>query len=71
MSTQLRNVNHVIAQLRFYGGEDRGVCLNVSHKSSKHGHQVLNLTKEEAALLAAELTLFVQGYEVVDHEGGI
>jgi hypothetical protein len=31
----------------------------------------LQLTKEDAALLAAELTLFVQGHEVEDMEAEI
>jgi len=29
------------------------------------------LTKKDAVLLAAELTLFAQGHEVVDHGAGI
>tara|TARA_R110000822_G_C14992621_1_gene459860 strand:- start:207 stop:389 length:183 start_codon:yes stop_codon:yes gene_type:complete len=60
-----------MAQTRFFGGENRGVCVQVSQTSFEGGHQFLQLTKEDAALLAAELTLFVQGHEVVDHGGGI
>ena len=71
MATQLRNVTPHMAQLRFFGGENRGVCVHVSQTSSEGGHQFLQLTKEDAALLAAELTLFVQGHEVVDHGAGI
>ena len=71
MSTQLRNVTPHMAQLRFFGGENRGVCVHVSQTSSEGGHQFLQLTKEDAALLAAELTLFVQGHEVEDLEAEI
>ena len=71
MSTQLRNVTPQMAQTRFWGGENRGVCVQVSQRSSEGGHQFLQLTKEDAALLAAELTLFVQDHEVEDHSAGI
>ena len=71
MSTQLRNVTTNMAQTRFFSGETRGVCVQVSQKSFKGGHQFLQLTKHEAALLAAELTLFAQGHEVEDHGAGI
>jgi hypothetical protein len=70
MSTQLRNVTSHMAMLRFWGGENRGVCAQVSQKNFG-GHQFLQLTKEDAALLAAELTLFVQGHEVEDMEAEI
>jgi|TARA_B110000211_G_scaffold168271_1_gene189877 hypothetical protein len=71
MSTQIRNVSQSMAQTRFYGGEHRGVCLQVTQKSVENKTQFLQLTKQEASLLAAELTLFAQGYEVVDHGAGI
>jgi hypothetical protein len=71
MSTQLRNVTSHMAQTRFWGGENRGVCVQVSQKNFEGGHQFLQLTKEDAALLAAELTLFVLGHEVVDMEAEI
>jgi|TARA_R110000744_G_scaffold1275_5_gene4502 hypothetical protein len=70
MSTQIRNVNQSMAQTRFWGGENRGVCLQVTQKSLGKA-QFLTLTKKDAALLAAELTLFAQGHEVVDHGAGI
>ena len=70
MSTQLRNVTSHMAQTRFWGGENRGVCAQVSQKNFG-GHQFLQLTKKDAALLAAELTLFVQGHEVEDMEAEI
>ena len=70
MSTQLRNVTSHMAMLRFWGGENRGVCAQVSQKNFG-GHQFLQLTKKDAALLAAELTLFVQGHEVEDMEAEI
>jgi hypothetical protein len=51
MSTQLRNVTSHMAQTRFWGGENRGVCVQVSQKNFEGGHQFLQLTKEDAALL--------------------
>ena len=63
----LRNVTSHMAMLRFWGGENRGVCAQVSQKNFG-GHQFLQLTKKDAELLAAELTLFVQGHEVEDME---
>jgi len=71
MSTQLRNVTTAMSQTRFFGGTVRGTCLQVSQKSHANGHQFLQLTKQEAALLAAELQLFVTGNEVEDHGAGI
>ena len=66
MSTQLRNVTTNMAQTRFFGGETRGVCVQVSQKSFKDGHQFLQLTKQEAALLASEdmkLKIMGRAYE--------
>ena len=54
MSTELRTVPTTdIQQTRFFGGKDRGTCIQ--------------LTREQAAALAIELTLFAEGNEVTEH----
>ena len=83
MSTELRNVPNCIAQnelsqTRFWGGEDRMQCIQVTqvkHKSERTAgagatdfFNHLSLTKHQARELAIELMLFAEGREVVAEE---
>jgi len=71
MSTSLRDVTSTLHQTRFFGGVSRGTCVQVTQTQMKscpasnpQGVQFLQLTREEAALLAAELLRFASGNEV-------
>jgi len=78
MSTELRNVpdceaQNELSQTRFWGGEDRMTCIQVTQVKPKHertfnGHSNffnhLSLTKHQARMLAVELMLFAEGREV-------
>tara|TARA_B110000285_G_C15030171_1_gene566300 strand:- start:710 stop:967 length:258 start_codon:yes stop_codon:yes gene_type:complete len=65
MSTDLRNVPTTdIMQTRFFGGQDRGTCIQLTPPWRDKGH--IQLTREEAAILAAELLLFAEGNEVTE-----
>jgi len=70
MSTELRPVTQKISQTRFWGGKERGVCLQVTQTSQECtstnpvGVGFVQLTREEAAVLAGELMRFATGTEV-------
>lgn len=65
MSTELRKVpgclaQNELSQTRFWGGENRMTCLQVT---DKRGHY-LTLDKYQARALATELMLFAEDREV-------
>ena len=76
MSTELRNVpdcqaQNQLTQTRFWGGEDRMTCIQVTQRKPKgegkgasdfFNH--LSLTRHQARQLATELMLFAEGREV-------
>lgn len=63
MSTELRTVPTTdIMQTRFFGGTSRGTCIQLTPPWQSQGH--IQLTREQAAALAAELMLFAEGNEV-------
>lgn len=70
MTTELRPVTEQLTQTRFFGGKDRGTCLQVTqtgqqaHASNPLGIGFVQVTRAEAALLAAELLRFSVGEEV-------
>ncbi len=78
MSTELRNVpdcqaQNELTQTRFWGGEDRMTCLQVSQRKPKSERTTsgstdffnhLSLTKHQARMLAVELMLFAEGREI-------
>ena len=78
MSTQLRtvpNLDHTqeLTQTRFWGGQDRKACLQVTQKKARGFEKPttadgffnsLQLTREQARALATELMLFAEGREV-------
>ena len=65
MSTDLINVPTTdIMQTRFFGGKDRGTCIQLTPPWRDQGH--IQLTREQAAILAAELMLFAEGEEVTE-----
>ena len=80
MSTELRNVpdctfQYELTQTRFWGGEDRMTCLQVTQRKPKYdpdnGGAMFNhlqLTKHQARQLAVELMLFAEDREVEAEE---
>jgi hypothetical protein len=78
MSTELRNVPDCVAQneltqTRFWGGEDRMVCIQVTQVKPKSERTTsgsvdffnhLSLTRHQARMLATELMLFAEEREV-------
>jgi hypothetical protein len=74
MSTELRDVPGTdILQTRFHGGEKRGSCIQITQSFSGvtadwspiKRSNLVQLTREEARLVAQELLLFAEGLEVV------
>jgi hypothetical protein len=77
MSTDLRNVPNLdhtqeLTQTRFWGGQDRKACLQVTQRKARGFEKSttadgffnsLQLTREQAGALAAELVLFATGRE--------
>jgi len=74
MSTKLREVPGTnITQTRFYGGDGRGVCIQVTKSknypdNSGNHFDYIQLTRRQASLLAGELYLFADSLEVVEDE---
>ena len=77
MSTQLRNVTETMSQTRFWGGQERGSCVQVTQRgladigNGQNGFGFLQVNRQQAALLAQELLLFANGNEVEDVDGGL
>lgn len=73
MSTELRNVPTTdITQTRFFGGKDRGTCIQITQRKeqaiTEYTDRMFNkvqLTRDEARLLAQELLMFANDQEVV------
>ena len=82
MSTELRNVpdctfQNELTQTRFWGGNDRMSCLQVTQVKPKSERTTsgstdffnhLSLTKHQARMLAVELMLFAEGRELEEFE---
>ena len=67
MSTELKSHAADVTLTRFFGGSDRGVCVQVTAGRGVGGDFV-QLTRAQAAALAADLLDFAQGREVEDFE---
>lgn len=77
MSTDLRNVPTTdISQTRFFGGGDRGTCIQITQRKVEavdftgEMFNKVQLTRDEARVLATELMLFAEGREVINFENG-
>ena len=82
MSTELRTVpgcafQNELTQTRFWGGEDRMTCVQVTQRRNKgegkrgpadEFFNHLQLTRHQARKLATELMLFAEGREVEEAE---
>lgn len=70
MSTELKSHADRVALTRFWGGADRGTCVQVTtEKREPQGTEFFDsvqLTRAQAAALAADLLEFAQGRETED-----
>jgi hypothetical protein len=75
MATDLKSHAQDVSLTRFWGGEKRGVCVQVTAKRASSqptgllpdtGFETVQLTKAQAAALAADLLDFAQNREVED-----
>ena len=63
MATDLKTQAQGVKMTRFFGGLERGVCVQVDSDKFR-GH--VQLTREQARRLATDLMDFAQGREVED-----
>ena len=74
MSTNIKSHAQEVDLTRFWGGDNRGSCVQITTPASKDSKTAGNffdsdqLTRAQAAALAADLLDFAQGREVEDHE---
>jgi len=72
MATDLKSHAQGVSLTRFAGGMDRGVCVQVTTKKRQpvgtEFFDSLQLTRAQAAALAADLMDFAQGRETEDFE---
>ena len=74
MSTNLRSHAQGVDLTRFWGGDDRGSCVQLTMKkrelpaTADKFFDSVQLTRAQAAALAADLMDFAQGREVEDHD---
>jgi hypothetical protein len=74
MSTNLRSHAQGVDLTRFWGGDDRGSCVQLTMKkrelpaTADKFFDSVQLTRAQAAALAADLLDFAQGREVEDHD---
>lgn len=72
MSTELKSHAEGVSLTRFAGGDDRGVCVQLTQKkralpaTSDKFFDSMQLTRAQAAALAADLLDFAQGREQED-----
>ena len=63
MATDLKSHAQGVSLTRFFGGDERGVCVQVTTKRHGRSSVVVQLTRAQAAALAADLMDFAQGRE--------
>ena len=76
MSTNLRSHAQGVDLTRFWGGDRNGSCVQITmqrdHKEDRgpadNFFDSIQLTRAQAAALAADLLDFAQGREVEDHD---
>ena len=66
MSTELKSHAEGVTMTRFFGGSDRGTCVQVTVKQGAAQFEHVALTRAQAAALAADLLDFAQGREQED-----
>ncbi len=74
MATDLKTHAKDVSLTRFWGGDARGSCVQVTTPASKDSKasgqffDTVQLTRAQAAAVAADLMDFAQGREVEDNE---
>jgi len=74
MATDLKSHAQGVSLTRFFGGEDRGTCVQLTQKkrelpaTADKFFDSMQLTRAQAAAVAADLMDFAQGREVEDTE---
>jgi hypothetical protein len=70
MATDLRSRTQDVSLTRFWGGQHRGVCVQVTTTARSDGKwfDSVQLTREQAADLAHDLMAFADGLESADFE---
>jgi hypothetical protein len=66
MATELKSHADRVTLTRFFGGSDRGTCVQVTVDQGAGQFEHVGLTRAQAAALAADLLDFAQGREVED-----
>ena len=70
MSTELKSHAQGVSLTRFFGGDDRGTCVQLTQKkrslpaTADKFFDSMQLTRAQAAALAADLQDFAQGREM-------
>jgi len=66
MATNLKSHADRVSLTRFFGGSDRGPCVQVTVHEGAGQFEHVALTRAQAAAVAADLLDFAQGREVED-----
>lgn len=69
MSTDLKSNTADVMLTRYYGGQERGTCVQVTTTYTADPNDFfkhINLSRDEARTLAADLAAFAAGEEVED-----
>ena len=64
MATDLKTRDKAVLMTRFYGGAERGTCVQVSTDVGEY----IKLTREQAAQLARDLLDFAAQQEMAEYE---
>jgi len=64
MATNLKSHADSVTLTRFFGGSDRGACVQVLVDQGAEQFEHVALTRAQAAALAADLLDFAQGREM-------
>ena len=62
MATDLKSTDRDVKLTRFWGGEDRGTCVQITTDWQEH----VSLTREQALAVAQDLMLFAHQKETED-----
>jgi len=68
MATDLKSHAKNVSLTRFFGGSDRGTCVQVTVNEGAGQFEHVALTRSQAAALAADLLDFAQGRETEERE---
>lgn len=70
MATELKSTTEDVSLTRFFGGKDRGTCVQVTTTYTARPEDFfkhISLTREQARSVAEDLMAFAEGKEVEDY----